>query len=82
MHWSVLALSAFGITVLETYISSLLTQAIADRKIYPACWLAVAFELVLAIDILLLVDNPVIVTPPILVGAWVGMWWSFKRRGE
>lgn len=87
MHWSLLAVLAFVVTVLETVIASRQTQSITQyaltqnkKHIYHACNWAVCFEFVLLLDILMLVNNPKVVTIPILLGAWLGMFWSFKRR--
>jgi len=84
--WLLVAL-AFVVTFLETVVVSKQNQSISqyiltqERKyIYHACHWALIFELILTADILLLVNNPKVVTIPILLGAWLGMFYSFNRR--
>lgn len=82
MHWALLAVLAFVVTIVETYISSKTTQAIAEqRKVHASNWNTL-FEAVLLVDILLIVANWRVVVLPILLGAWLGMYYSFNRRPE
>ena len=76
----ILGLVAFVITVAETYVSSKTTQAIASRrKVHAANWNS-CFEMILLVDILLVVANWKVVAIPILLGAWIGMYWSFSLK--
>jgi hypothetical protein len=73
-----LGIVAFVITVVETFITSQWTQAVAAKRRVPAAWWAATFEAVLMVDILLLVERPTVVAVPVLVGAWLGAYWSFR----